>query len=336
MDRFVFCTSGIPGTQSHGMPFGKLTNRKRIGSRVLRRSEVDSKGAIAGLLFVAVTLLMVWPAEQTLANDPRQRPSATPQSPTANEPWFQRGTSVPHEQSRSVDSRNLPAAESRANRQTSPMIGPASSTQRSARPQPVTPRPAATRTLTRGTSGSSDTQGSAGRPLRDAGSWTSTVGALTFVLLLIYVGSRFVRKHVPAAVATLPVEAVEILGKRQIDPRQAIHLIRCGSRVLVVGASPNGLHALSEISDAVEVDYLAGLCRPVQSTSGSVAQTFRDLFSQQSKARENDEPEPSHSQTAADIITESPAIASLRDRLQNERGHALRPHVANEREQVGA
>ena len=67
-----------------------------------------------------------------------------------------------------------------------------------------------------------------------------------------------------------------MLGRKPLDYRNTIHLVRCGSRILILGSSQAGLASLSEISDPVEVDYLAGLCKP--SEPGSVADTFNQLF----------------------------------------------------------
>ena len=59
----------------------------------------------------------------------------------------------------------------------------------------------------------------------------------------------------------LPAEALETLGRRAIDQKLAIHLIRCGGKVLVVGVSPEGARTLSEITDPMEVQRLVAVCR---------------------------------------------------------------------------
>ena len=82
---------------------------------------------------------------------------------------------------------------------------------------------------------------------------------LAFVLCLILIVAAWAKRHLPQANSALPSEAVQILGQRAVGQRQMIQLIRCGSRILVLGATPNGLTTLSEITDPVEVDYLAGL-----------------------------------------------------------------------------
>jgi flagellar biogenesis protein FliO len=75
----------------------------------------------------------------------------------------------------------------------------------------------------------------------------------------------------------LPTEALELLGKRTIEPRVSIQMVRCGGKILVLGVSPEGIRTLSEISDPVEVDLLAGACRRRES-EGSAAASFGKLL----------------------------------------------------------
>jgi tellurite resistance protein len=53
--------------------------------------------------------------------------------------------------------------------------------------------------------------------------------------------------------------------------------LRCGSRILIVGSTPDGLSTLSEITDPVEVDYLAGVCSRTDAEPG-VGQAFKPLL----------------------------------------------------------
>jgi hypothetical protein len=61
-----------------------------------------------------------------------------------------------------------------------------------------------------------------------------------------------------------------------LDYRSTIQLVRCGSRLLVIGVSQAGMTTLAEITDPVEVDYLAGFCKPSQPVS--VGESFSQLF----------------------------------------------------------
>ena len=58
----------------------------------------------------------------------------------------------------------------------------------------------------------------------------------------------------------LPIEAVELLGRRSLEQKVAIHLVRCGGRVLVLSVSPEGARTLSEITDPAEVQRLVDAC----------------------------------------------------------------------------
>ncbi len=108
------------------------------------------------------------------------------------------------------------------------------------------------------------------------GGWLTTLGGLTAVLALVFLTAKVVKRSVPAVQKSLPAEVVQVLGRTAVDYRHQIHLVRFGSRMLVLGTSQEGLRTLSEITDPVEIDYLAGLCKP--SEPASVAGTFRQLF----------------------------------------------------------
>ena len=189
-------------------------------------------------------------------------------------------------------------------------------------PQPIPP-PSSERlqSKTSKTSG-----GSAGKTSSGSNTgWGTTLGGLTAVLALIFLTAKVLRKSIPAAQRTLPNEVVQVLGRKPLDYRHTIHLIRCGSRLLVIGSSQAGLSTLCEMADPVEIDYLAGLCQP--SEPNSVASSFNQLFRRfQAPAAENEvEPE-----TRAST---DPAALRLQERLQQQlqsesgSGYADRPPV---------
>jgi len=121
-----------------------------------------------------------------------------------------------------------------------------------------------------------------GRGTAPPSPWT-TLGGLAIVIVMIVVTARLWKRHGPQWHAPLPPEALELLGRKAIDQRQAIHLVRLGGRILVLGSSPSGLTTLAEFTDPVEVDLLAGLCRR-QSDDLGVAQSFRALFTRRAGA----------------------------------------------------
>ncbi|MFQ5733026.1 MAG: flagellar biosynthetic protein FliO [Planctomycetaceae bacterium] len=148
-----------------------------------------------------------------------------------------------------------------------------------------------------GVVGAADTGGAAprqitrpSRPLRSAksgvkpnstgGSYWQTLAVLAGIVVVIVVGAKFLKKHGPLLPGSIPNDALEVLGRRAIDRGQLIYLVRLGSRILIVGSSSSGLQTLGEVTDPVEIDYLAGTCR--QSTEGSaIRQGFLTLFNRQ-------------------------------------------------------
>ena len=103
------------------------------------------------------------------------------------------------------------------------------------------------------------------------GLWTTVISLAAIVGCLGLVG-YWLRPYlgIPRG---LPIEALELLGRRTIEQKIAIHLVRCGGKVLVVGVSPDGARTLSEITDPVEVQRLVEAChaprdaRPISSPS---------------------------------------------------------------------
>jgi flagellar biogenesis protein FliO len=164
--------------------------------------------------------------------------------------------------SQSTSARNRPVAQpNRPSQQTTPRFSDA---------RPITP------------SGQHPAANNGGKRKTSSGvpsAW-KTLGTLAAIIGLIVVGGRLWKKHGPKLAGGLPNEAIEVLGKRNVDTRQAIVLVRIGSRILVLGSTANGLRTLSEVTDPVEVDYLAGLCHH-RDADNSVAQSFRSLFSKQ-------------------------------------------------------
>ena len=108
-------------------------------------------------------------------------------------------------------------------------------------------------------------------------SWGSTVWPLLAVIGVIVCGARWLKSHSTTAARGLPTEAFDVLGRHAIDQRTSVMLARCGSRILVLSLSPHGLQTLTEITDPVEIDCLAGLCRTTRRDHGLV-ETFRTLL----------------------------------------------------------
>ncbi len=112
---------------------------------------------------------------------------------------------------------------------------------------------------------------------RLAGPAVTMASSLAVVLglfaALVWASRRFGSRH--AGRGELPAEALERLGSHAIDPRTRLILVRCGERVLVMAHTANGVHPISEISDADEVARLIARCRG--ETGAALANTLRSM-----------------------------------------------------------
>jgi flagellar biogenesis protein FliO len=131
------------------------------------------------------------------------------------------------------------------------------------------------------------------KPRSATGNWTNVFGGLVIVVALILGGAMALRKHVPLASRPLPAEVVQVLGRRSIDGRHSIQLVRCGTRILILANSAqHGLQMLSEVTDPVEVDLLAGMCK--QTETNSVTQNFAQFLWKQDDAASLRQPRAPH------------------------------------------
>jgi len=151
-----------------------------------------------------------------------------------------------------------------------------------------------------------------------SGNWWSMVGSLAIVLAVIVGLAGLLRMQLPGARGLLPRDVLYDLGRRPLDARSAVHLLRCGARILVVGNSPQGLQTLSEITDPIEVDYLTGLCKsqtngPSKATFQSSLRKFLGLQTADAAFETPSEDEPEEKDDSG-----SPDVASqrLKDRLR--------------------
>ena len=107
-------------------------------------------------------------------------------------------------------------------------------------------------------------------------SMVTVVGSLAVVLGVFLLFAAVVRRAVPRGSTILPGEVVEVLGRAPLAGRQQVHLLRCGSKLLLISVTSSGAETLTEITDPVEVDRLAGLCQQARPNSATAA--FRQVF----------------------------------------------------------
>jgi len=103
-------------------------------------------------------------------------------------------------------------------------------------------------------------------------------GSLAIVLGLFLVVAWALRKTAPRGSLVLPKEVFDILGRAPLGARQQVQLLRCGNKLLLVSITPGGAETLTEVTDPVEVDRLAGICHQAHPKSATTA--FRQVFQQ--------------------------------------------------------
>lgn len=125
------------------------------------------------------------------------------------------------------------------------------------------------------------------------GSSTSTVLIALAVVLGLFLGLvALLRRGMPNQTRTLPAEAVELLGRIALPGRRQGHLIRVGNKITLVSFANNETRPLIEITDPLEIDRLAGLCKQADPTSATrsfrsvVDGFFREKTSRETEARD--------------------------------------------------
>jgi flagellar biogenesis protein FliO len=117
-------------------------------------------------------------------------------------------------------------------------------------------------------------------------------GSLAVVLGLFLVVAWVLRRTTPGTCPTLSREVFEVLGRAPLAARQQAHLVRLGTKLVLLSVSPAGVETLSEVTEPDEVNRLAGLCQRARPDSATAA--FRQIFQRFNKDHRGDGPiEPS-------------------------------------------
>jgi flagellar protein FliO/FliZ len=114
---------------------------------------------------------------------------------------------------------------------------------------------------------------------RSTGTDFGTMFASLFLVLgLFFLAAWMLKRGMPKGSSLLPSEVVEVLGRAPLGGKQQVHLLRIGNKMLLVAISAGGAETLTEITDPLEVDRLAGLCQ--QQSPHSSTNAFKQIFQQ--------------------------------------------------------
>ena len=122
-------------------------------------------------------------------------------------------------------------------------------------------------------------------------SWAAALSmflSLAVVLSFFLLVAWLVKKSQPNSFLKLPGDVVQVMGRTPMAPRQQMYVVRFGSKLLLISHQPGQTQTLGEITDADEVQRLAGLCEA--NHPGSISNSFRDVLKQVTLGKS--EPEP--------------------------------------------
>ena len=106
-----------------------------------------------------------------------------------------------------------------------------------------------------------------------------SVGSSLLIVIGLFLGVAWCyRKTLNTSMGGIPKQVVSVLGRTAIAPRQQLILVRFGSKLVLVSMVQGETRTLSEITDPLEVDQLAGACESHQ--PHSLTNSFRSILSQ--------------------------------------------------------
>lgn len=107
-----------------------------------------------------------------------------------------------------------------------------------------------------------------------------SIGSSLLIVIGLFLGlAWFYRKTTNTSLSgALPKQVVQVLGRTPIATRQQLVLVRFGSKLVLVSLVQGEARTISEITDPLEVDQLAGLCEGSQ--PGSISSSFRSILHQ--------------------------------------------------------
>ncbi|MCA9261061.1 MAG: flagellar biosynthetic protein FliO [Planctomycetales bacterium] len=105
--------------------------------------------------------------------------------------------------------------------------------------------------------------------------------ALGAVVALLLLSTWALKRRGPGHNGALPPEAFCLLGRAQLGERTTVQLFRLGNKLVLAASTPDGVRPLTEVTDAEEVDRIAGLC--IQGRVHGPAAEFQQVLAQLSR-----------------------------------------------------
>lgn len=106
-----------------------------------------------------------------------------------------------------------------------------------------------------------------------------SVGSSLLIVIGLFLGVAWCyRKTLNNSMGGIPKQVVSVLGRTAIAPRQQLVLVRFGSKMVLISLNQGETRTISEITDPIEVDQLAGACESHQ--PHSLTNSFRTILNQ--------------------------------------------------------
>lgn len=137
------------------------------------------------------------------------------------------------------------------------------------------------------------------------------MGAIVLGIFL-WICLTIVKKLLPGGKKLFSSPGLEILGRTHFDSQKYMALVRAGTRILVVGVSPNGFDQLCEITDPEEITEVLSAAKPKTSTGQNL---FYKIFQKQILGNENIEETNKKAIPPTNLKTDSEKVL---DRRMNE------------------
>ncbi|MDZ4658932.1 MAG: flagellar biosynthetic protein FliO [Bythopirellula sp.] len=104
---------------------------------------------------------------------------------------------------------------------------------------------------------------------------------LVLVVGLFLLCVSLMRRSGPSPSAPLPHDAVAVLGRVPLTPKQFAHLLQVGNKLVLVSITGDRTDTITEVTEPAEVDRLLTLCMKGSKQSSSVE--FQRMLSQMAK-----------------------------------------------------